>query len=180
MVALLVVAASVGLDNFGASGAIGVSGVDRDLRIRIAVIFGAFEGAMPVIGLLIGHSLSTDLGPAAKPIGGTLLGLAGAYVIASSVRGAEPSAKSPELGVKRLVLMGAALSIDNLVIGFALGAYRVNLVVAAIVIAAVSVMLSLLGLEIGARIGERLGKRSEIVGGAALIVIGVAIGTGLL
>ncbi len=180
MVALLVVAVSVGLDNFGASAAIGVSGVNRDLRIRVAVIFGVFEGTMPIVGLLIGHSLSHDLGGAAKPIGGTLLGLAGAYVIASELLVAEPAAEGPKLSIKRLVLMGAALSIDNLVIGFALGTYRVSLAVAAITIASVSVMLSLLGLEIGDRIGARLGRRSEIVGGAALIVIGAAIGTGLL
>jgi len=180
VVALLVVALSVGLDNFGASGAIGVSGVNRDLRIRVAVIFGVFEGAMPVVGLVIGHSLSHDLGAAAKPIGGTLLGLTGAYVIASELLGIESAVKGPKLSMKRLVLMGATLSIDNLVIGFAVGAYHVNLLVAAITIAAVSVALSLIGLEIGGRIGERLGKRSEVVGGAALIVIGVAIGTGLL
>src|ERR1039458_4014403 len=79
VLALLLVALSVGMDNFGASIAIGVSGIDRRLRIRTAVIFGVFEAAMPVVGLLLGHSLAHDLGTAAKPIGGALLGLAGAY-----------------------------------------------------------------------------------------------------
>ena len=180
MLALLLVAVSVGLDNFGAATAIGVSGVDRELRLRVALIFGVFEAAMPVVGLLLGHSLARTLGATAKPIGGAVLGLAGAYVVVTQLVGPREAAKEPELGVKRLVLIGAALSIDNLVIGFALGAYRVNLVVAALTIAAVSVALSLLGLEIGGRLGERLGRRSELVGGAVLVVVGVAIGTGLL
>lgn len=180
MVALLLVAVSVGLDNFGASTAMGVSGVDRRLRIRVALFFGTFEAAMPVVGLLLGHGLARNLGAAAKPLGGTLLGLAGAYVILSELVGKEQVTKAPELSSKRLVLVAAALSIDNLVIGFALGAYRVNLAVAAITIAIVSVGLSLIGLEIGSHLGKHVGDRSELVGGAALILVGVAIGTGLL
>jgi putative Mn2+ efflux pump MntP len=53
-------------------------------------------------------------------------------------------------------------------------------VVAALTIGAISVALSLLGLEIGRHLGKRLGQRSELVGGAVLILVGVAIGTGLL
>lgn len=180
VLALLLVAVSVGLDNFGAATAIGVSGVDRSLRLRVGLIFGVFEGGMPVVGLLLGHSLARDLGSAAKPIGGALLGLAGAYVVVSQLVAKNEGANDLELGTKHLALVGAALSIDNLVIGFALGAYHVNLVVAALTIAAVSVALSLLGLELGGRLGERLGRRSELVGGMALIVVGVAIGMGLL
>ncbi len=181
MVALLLVAVSVGLDNFGASAAIGVSGVDRSLRIRVALIFGVFEAAMPVIGLLLGRSLVQYLGSVAKPLGGGLLVLAGTYAIATElVAGDRETAEDTELSMKRLILIGVALSIDNLVIGFALGAYHVDIVIAAVTIAMISVALSLLGLEIGRRLGDRLGPRAELVGGAVLILVGVAIGTGLL
>jgi putative Mn2+ efflux pump MntP len=179
VVALLLVALSVGLDNFGACTALGVSGVDRNLRVRVAVIFGVFEGAMPVVGILIGHAAAHGLGSAAKPIAGAVLGLAGAYAIVMELVGEKGLSRSPEPGVTRLALMGAALSIDNLVIGFGLGTYHVNLAVAAVGIAAVSVALSLLGLEVGTRLGERLGQRSELIGGAVLILVGTAIGTGL-
>ncbi len=179
MLALLLVAIAVGLDNFGASAAIGMAGVDRSLRLRVTLIFGAFEAAMPVLGLELGHSLARHLGTDAKPIGGALIGLVGAYAILSELLGKD-TAGGREKSVKRLVLIGAALSIDNLVIGFALGAYHVGVVVGALTIAAVSVALSLLGLEIGSHLGERLGRRSELVGGVVLILVGVAIGTGLL
>jgi putative Mn2+ efflux pump MntP len=180
VLALLLVAVSVGLDNFGASTAIGVSGVDRNLRLRVVIIFGFFEAAMPIVGLLLGRSLVQYLGSAAKPLGGGLLVLAGVYTIATELVGADQSSESPDPSLKRLVLIGAALSIDNLVIGFALGAYHVNLAIAAVVIAVISVGLSLLGLEVGRRLGERLGQRAELAGGAVLILVGIAIGTGLL
>jgi manganese efflux pump family protein len=180
VLALPLVAVSVGLDNFGASTAMGVSGVDKKLRIRVALIFGVFEAAMPIAGLLLGHSVAEDLGGAAKPFAGGLLGAVGAYAIVAAVIGDKEDAKVREPTLKRLAILGAALSLDNLVIGFALGAYHISLVVAALTIGAVSVLLSLLGLEIGRHLGERLGRRSELVGGAVLLLVGVAIGTGVI
>ena len=58
MLALLLVAVSLGLSNFAASIGIGVSGVDARTRLRVGVIFGVFEGAMPILGLLAGRSLA--------------------------------------------------------------------------------------------------------------------------
>ncbi len=180
VVALLLVAVSVGLDNFAACTALGVSGVDRALRFRVALVFGLFEGAMPVVGLLLGHSLASAFGSAVTPVAGALLGIAGLYTIVSGLRHDGRVATNPELGFRQLVPIAVALSIDNLVIGFALGAHHVNIVIAAVTIAVVSVALSLLGLEIGEQLGARLGKWSEVVGGAILVLVGVAIGTGVL
>ena len=74
----------------------------------------------------------------------------------------------------------AALSIDNLVVGFALGTYHVNLVLAAVVIAGISVSLSLLGLELGARLGTHIERYSGEFGGLLLIAVGACLATGLL
>ena len=80
----------------------------------------------------------------------------------------------------RLLVTGAALSIDNLAVGFALGTFHVSLVLAAVIIGAVSVTLSLIGLELGSRIGSKTGERGELLGGLVLIGVGAAIATGLL
>jgi putative Mn2+ efflux pump MntP len=40
MLALLLVAVSLGLSNFAAAIAIGVSGVDARTRLRVAIVFG--------------------------------------------------------------------------------------------------------------------------------------------
>jgi putative Mn2+ efflux pump MntP len=108
----------------------------------------------------------------------------GTYVIVAELVGERSKwankREKVDPSIKRLVIMGAALSIDNLVIGFALGTSHTNFLIAAVTIGVVSVALSLVGLEIGSRLGGRLGQRSELVGGAVLILIGVAIGTGLL
>lgn len=74
-------------------------------------------------------------------------------------------------------MTGAALSIDNLVVGFALGTYKVSIALAVIVIAVVSVGMSLVGLEIGARLGASVEKWSSEIGGLVLILVGIAIAT---
>ena len=181
MVALVLAAVSVGLSNFAAAVAIGVSGVDARTRIRVGVVFGVFEIGMPVIGLVLGHSLAGTLGHAARWLGGGLLVAAGAYGVVAGLRASRRDA-APRVGLPlgRLVLTGAALSIDNLVVGFALGAYHVSIVVAALVIGLISVGLSLVGLELGARIGARTGDLAEVVGSVVLVAVGVAIAAGAL
>ena len=189
MIALLLVAVSLGLSNFAASVGIGVAGRDGRTRLRVALVFGAFETTMPIIGLLLGHGLAGALGRAAHWIGAGLLIATGLYALAQARRGAGREADATQAGpagqtIGGLLVTGLALSIDNLAVGFALGAYRVSFTVAAIVIGAVSVALSLLGLEIGARIGARIGiragNRGEIIGGVVLIGVGIAIAAGVI
>jgi len=181
MFALVLAAVSVGLSNFAAAVAIGVSGIDARTRVEVALVFGVFEIGMPVVGLALGHSLAGTLGDSARWLGGGLLIAAGLYGLVTGLRRAddEPGASSA-MSRGRLILTGAALSIDNLVIGFALGAYHVSVVVAALVIGLVSVGLSLVGLELGARIGARTGDLAEVVGSAVLMGVGAAIAAGLL
>jgi manganese efflux pump family protein len=186
MLALLLVALSLGLSNFAGAVGIGVSGVNGRTRIRVGVIFGLFEGCMPIIGLLLGRSLANTLGHAAHWIGAALLVATGLYAIVQAVRSsrrhdqdqAPPVAAGQRTG--RLLVTGAALSIDNLAVGFALGTFHVNLALAAVVIAVVSVALSLIGLELGNRLGTKTGERGELIGGLVLIGVGIAVASGVL
>ena len=183
MVALLLVAAALGLSNFAAAVGIGVTGTDARTRLRVGLIFGTFETAMPIIGLLLGHGLAAALGHAAHWIGAGLLIATGVYALVQALRGpGRDSGGQPEPGQRtgQMLITGLALSLDNLAVGFALGAYRVNFAVAAIVIGGVSVALSLLGLELGSRIGTRAGDRGELIGGIVLIGVGIAVATGVI
>lgn len=179
--ALLLTAASLGLNNLAASIAIGLSGVDRAARARVALAFAAFEAGMPIVGLVIGHQLSNTLGSAAHIVGGLLLIAAGGQItIAAARAGGEPPPALAEAHLGRLLLLSAGLSLDNLVVGFALGAYRTPLVLSVAVITGVSVGLSLLGLELGARLGARVERRSAVLSGVVLMLVGVAVLTKLL
>jgi putative Mn2+ efflux pump MntP len=199
VLALVLVAVALGLANFAAAIGIGVSGVDSRTRWRVGIVFGLFEAGMPVVGLVLGRSLADELGAASESVAGALLIATGGYALWQALRGpgdrdgkgrggadgdsegdGDEQAPGPELSWDRLLLTGLALSLDNLAVGFSLGAEDVALATAAAVIGAVSLGLSLVGLELGARIGERSGRRGELLGAAVLIAVGIAVAAGAI
>src|SRR5512142_1868807 len=86
MLALLLVAVSLGLSNFAASVGIGVAGLDGRTRLRVGLVFGGFETAMPIIGLLLGQGLAGALGRAAPWIGAGPLIATGLYALPRPTR----------------------------------------------------------------------------------------------
>jgi len=180
LLGLVLVALSVGLGNFAGAIAIGLSGVDARTRLRVGLAFGFFESIMPVLGLVVGQRAAAAAGHSGRYIGGALLVATGLYAIYQGRRGGEAPAAGSVRSRSRLIVTALALSLDNLVVGFALGVYPVPLAEAAIVIGVVSVALSLLGLELGNRLGSRVEKWSEELGGGVLVLVGLALAFGLL
>ena len=97
--------------------------------------------------------------------------------LGSGVSGVLPNS-SPRLG--RLLASGLVLSMDNLVVGFALGTYGVSVAAGAVLIGSISVAMSLIGLELGGLLGRWAGARSEQMSGLILILVGAAIAGGAL
>jgi putative Mn2+ efflux pump MntP len=184
MLALTLVALSVGLSNLPAAIGIGIGGVDRRTRLRVGIIFGIFEAGMPVIGLLIGHGLASSIGRQTRWLAAALLVGVGAYTIVRSMRPKPPASRDRAMGglrdLLKLGVSGLALSVDNLAAGFALGSYQVSILAGVVVFAVVSVVMSLAGLEFGARIGRRAGERGELIGGVILVAVGAAVAFGVL
>jgi len=196
------VAASVGLSNLAAAIGIGFGGVTARTRIRVAVVFGVFEAGMPIVGLVVGAGVASGIGHAARWIGAVVLIAIGLVTVIQALRRPaepEPGPAEPEPGpaepgpgasdpgashhtdsLGRLIISAFALSLDNLAAGFALGTMHVGVAEGAIVIGVVSVAMSLAGLELGGRIGAAAGRRSEQIGGAILVGVGVAIAAGVI
>jgi manganese efflux pump family protein len=193
VIALLFAAVAVGLSNLAASIGIGVTGVTTRTRLQVGLVFGVFEAGMPIVGLLIGQRLASDLGQAVRWPGAILLMIVGASGLVRSFRDSRrkvadapgespqphPAASRPP-GLGRLLVSGFVLSLDNLVVGFALGTYQVGIVTGAVLIGAVSVVMSLAGLELGGLLGRWAGRRSEQMSGLILILVGAAIAGGAL
>ncbi len=183
MIALLLIALALGINNLAVSLCIGVSGVRGAVRVRVAVIFGLFEAGMPLLGMAVGRTVAGALGAAAPWLGGGLLAAVGGYQLIEWLRERDSpgDAVAPgSWGTGRLLVSGLAMSIDNLVVGFALGAYHVGIVVAALVIGFVSVAMALAGLELGARLGTAFGERGELAGAIVLIAVGIVMAAGVL
>ena len=211
MIALIAVALAVAIGNFAVAAAFGLTGASRRAQLEVALVFGLFEGGMPLVGLLLGRQLSGGLGGAAHPAGGVLLGLTGLYGLltglrpardpgnraagqdAGSAAGQDAEQDAGQAGGRawrlRLWLSALALSLDNLVAGFALGAYHVPPVAALCTFAVAGGGLSLLGVELGRRASGLLSRQvaglpgkkqlsdlGELLASAMLIVVGVVVG----
>jgi len=182
ILSLLLVSVSVGLSNFAGAVGIGLSGISVRTRIRVGVAFGLFEALMPIIGLLLGQAVAGFFGEFGKYVGGAILVLTGAYTIWQGRRTAkvQPKRVPRSLRMHNLLITALALSIDNLAVGFALAVHHVNLALAAGMMGLVSVGMTLVGLELGHRLGTRVEAWSEELGGAVLILVGIAIAVGVL
>ena len=166
MVRLLALVAPLALDTFAVSAALAASGLTRANRVRVSLVFPAFEMAMPVVGLLIGHALGRALGSVADYVAIALLVGVGLLMLRDGDD--DPGRLIDARGLAVLAL-GVSISLDELAIGFSLGLLRLSLVAAILLIGAQAVVASQLGLALGARIGAVARERAERVAGVALI-----------
>lgn len=179
MLGVLVVAVSLGLSNLAAAVGIGLTGLGPGTRRRVAWVFGTSEAVMPLVGLAIGRGVAGDLGSATRGLGAALLIAIGAWTV---IRGLQADPRRPPASDRlgRLALTGLALSVDNLIVGFAIASFDVPILVTAAVIGVVSLAMSLVGLELGSRLGAGTRTRGEVLGGVVLIGVGVAVAAGYL
>jgi putative Mn2+ efflux pump MntP len=180
LLAIVLLGLSVGLGNFAASVAIGLSGIDKATRLRVVMVFGAFETLMPLVGLIIGKKIANQVGGNANLIGGLLLLLTGLYVLYGALKKPRNNDKKPgkssKQGTTKLLLAGLALSVDNLIVGFSLGTQNAPLVESVIIIGTTSILLALVGLEIGGRLSSKVEDYSEILSGLIIILVGFLVG----
>ena len=178
MVALLVVAVALGLNNFGAAIAIGVSGVDRRTEIKVATVFGLCDVVMPATGMLIGTGLAGPLGSAARWAGAGILFATAVWGLIEALRGDDDA---PRIWHGwRLLVSGAALSLDDLAVGLALGTVRYPIVLAVSLFGLMSFVMSIIGLKLGGKLGTAAGEHGEVVGAIVLIGISGAMAAGWL
>src|SRR5712692_1635852 len=150
-----------------------MSGLLGLLLVSVSVSLSNFAGA-------IGIGLSGIDARTRLHVGIAILVLVGGYTIWQGRRVPKAQKGPVRIQTRRLLVTALALSIDNLAVGFALAVYQINIVLAAATMGVISVVLSLVGLELGSRLGTRVEQWSEELGGAVLILVGLALAIGVL
>jgi len=170
----VILGTAIGANNLVVALALGALG-QAPRRRRIAGVFGLFEFCVPLIGLLIGRGLSGTLADAGRWIGAALLVALGLITL-------RPDGPDDERLAERITTTGglaglaAGLSLDNLVVGFALGLGDVSPLLVATVIACFSVSFTLVGLHLGAAGRRHLERPARVAAGVALVAVGLAVG----
>lgn len=171
---------ALAMDAFSVSLANGLNEpkMKRNKIMSIALVFGIFQGLMPLIGYLF-ISFARDKFEAFKVaipyISLFILALLGAKMIYDGVKKQDEEVEH-NLTIKLLLLQGLATSIDALAAGFSLEKNNLYLaLLAVIIIGVITFGICVAGVLIGRKFGTKLSSIAQIIGGIILIAIGIKI-----
>ena len=163
----------LGLDTFAVSAALGLGGLSPRQRLRVSLVFAAFEGFTPAVGLLAGSALGKSIGSKANYVAGALLIGYAMFVLFRHDGEDEGASKMAATHGWALVLLGLSVSMDELAVGFTLGLARVPVIPALVLIALQAFVISQIGIRVGARLSGRFRERTELAAGVILGGLGV-------
>lgn len=174
-VELFLIAVGLSMDAFAVSVCKGLS-VQRLETKHAAIVgayFGGFQFLMPVIGYLLGARFESLITNIDHWVAFGLLLIIGGNMIKESFGEAEKL--NDDFGVKTMVLLAVATSIDALAVGITFAFLQVRIVPASALIGVTTFCLSALGIYIGNKFGEKYKSKAELAGGIILILIGIKI-----
>ena len=157
----------------------------RSRLMLMPLMFGLFQGLMPVAGYLLGGLAAEVIETYEGVITLVILGLVGGNMIREGVcalRGAGEQGGPEEPGAgpvaRRLTLVtvlaqAIATASDAFAVGVSLRAQAVSVVVAAPIIALTTFLCCVAALALGRKLGEVLGDRAQVAGGIVLVLIGL-------
>src|ERR1700730_4345516 len=116
LIALIV---PLGLDTFAVAAALGITGLTRQDRVRVTVLFTAFEMGMPVAGFLLGAVAGNVAGTAADYVAIVILIGLGVFMLWPRRRDRDEAGRAGLLARTRGVAalgLGISISLDELAI----------------------------------------------------------------
>ena len=182
LVAIAILSVSMSADAFAA--AIGRGAQNRPSlpqALKTGLIFGVIEAITPLIGFGLGVAAAGFVDQIDHWIAFGLLGAVGLKMIWEALKHDDPeeeteqARKSGKAGLVAVIATAVGTSIDAGAVGVGLALLDANIWVIAACIGFTTFTLATLGLLVGKFAGSRLGKIVELVGGFALIALGLTI-----
>ena len=137
--------------------------------MNLALTMGEFQGLMPVIGYIGTNSLAKILSPFSKWIVFGIFFVLGAKFILEAFQPKEEEVEC--IGLKCLMSLGLATSIDALVSGASIRLTHTNIYLAVVLIGLASFLMSVIGFWSGNFLKKIPSKYLEITGGVILILL---------
>lgn len=196
IIIIVFTAFALAMDAFAVSVSKGMTlkNLTKGTAIKIALFFGGFQAAMPLIGWVLGISFQGYIKAIDHWIALILLTILGGKMIyefyenrkesanegneivseISTTLDAEENNKS-ELSNKELTTLAIATSIDALAIGVSFAFLNVNILSSSLIIGIITFVVCFIGVIAGKKIGGIFKDYAELVGGIILIIIGINI-----
>ncbi|MDQ2944089.1 MAG: manganese efflux pump MntP family protein, partial [Candidatus Dormibacteraeota bacterium] len=112
------------LDTFALAAALGMAGLNPRDRVRVTLVFTAFEAGMPIVGMLVGRAAGAFLGAWAGYGGIAFLFLAGVLLLRPGQKETDEKRRLGLLAHARglaILDLGLSISVDELTIGLSAG-----------------------------------------------------------
>jgi len=165
----------LGLDTFAVAAALGIAGLQKRDRLRVSLLFTAFEVGMPLVGFFGGRLVGNVAGSAADYLAIGILIALGVYMLWPK-RDEGEDERPGLLGRTRglaAIGLGISISTDELAIGFTIGLLRFSILLILVLIGIQTFVATQLGIRLGARLGERIREGAERLAGVALAALGL-------
>jgi putative Mn2+ efflux pump MntP len=167
----------LGLDTFAVAAALGIAGLKGRDRLRVSLLFTAFEVAMPLVGFFGGRLVGQVAGNAADFVAIIILIGLGTYILwpKDDKRTDERLNLLGRTHGLAAIGLGVSISTDELAIGFTIGLLRFPIVLILVLIGFQTFVATQLGIRLGARIGNRVREGTERVAGVAVALLGLVL-----
>lgn len=178
---LFVIGVGLSMDAFAVAvcKGLGMKMVNWRHAFVIALMFGGFQGLMPLIGWALGSQLTSLIEPVDHWIAFILLVFIGGKMLWDAFRGDDGcetcGCAEEKLDMRELLMMAVATSIDALAVGVTFAFLGENVMAAVVVIGVTTFALSFVGVVAGNRFGARFEKPATVAGGVVLVLIGLKI-----
>lgn len=175
---LLLTGVALSMDAFAVSVSKGLSA--GRVRMRHGLIagayFGGFQALMPFLGWLLAGLFADAIRSFDHWVAFLLLALIGANMLREALsRDKDEDAPDPSFGVRTMLPLAIATSIDALATGVSFALTDTNIYLAITVIGCTTFLFSAVGVKIGSIFGLKYKRSAEIIGGVILILMGVKI-----
>ena len=171
ILSIIFLAIGLAMDCFAVSVAQGMQGTKWRPVVVMAVLFGVFQGGMPLIAYFAGSLFADFFTRWSHWIALVLLLFIGGKMLFEKEDDDKPAA----LTLPTMLLLAVATSIDALSIGVLFIPVPEVLWLAISLIALTSTLFSLVGFYLGKTLGKHLPFNANILGGVILIIIGLKI-----
>lgn len=171
---LLVLAVGLSMDALAVSVCKGLctKRISWKYALAAGLWFGSFQAVMPLLGFFLGSAFRDLVEAFDHWIAFGLLLLIGLNMIREAFG---DETENDDFGVKTMLPLAVATSIDALAVGVSFAVSEVNILPSITLIGSVTFLLSAAGVFMGHIVGKRFGRIARITGGIILIIIGTKI-----
>ena len=174
LASLILIALGLSMDCFAVSLSFGTTRklLWKDIFL-MALLFGLFQGIMPLIGWLVGTSVQSFIAPVDHWIAFAILASIGLKMIWQSFGTGDEKQSVDIRKMTILLTLSLATSIDALITGVGFGFISVNILEAVAIISVITFFVSVIGAKLGEITTFLPARWAEFLGGTVLIAIGL-------